>query len=178
MKIVEEKHYDKEYPLRDASYFLGYCGMWALFTGPLVLYGCDQLGWEHFDFPPDKASLWIMVEICIMDVVLNLGICLAITIKSPYFMSMGLLLIIPGSFLADSYLGKIKAPIGWIQIVGIFLIVSGFLVLQLRTGSNSVLNSWYCKAQCSKKSDSETRLAEESLLTNGQEPLISTFKRF
>jgi len=44
VKVVEEKHHDKNYSLRDSMYFLGYCGIWCLFTGPILIYTCDRFG--------------------------------------------------------------------------------------------------------------------------------------
>jgi len=178
VKIVEEKHHDKEYPLRDTLYYLGYSGMWSLFIGPLVIFGCHQLGWEHFDFPPDKASWWIVVEICLLDLLLNCGIVLGITVTTPYFISLGLLLVIPGSFFADSFLGKMKAPIGWKQIVGVALIVVGFLALQLRTGPTSIPGRLYRKVLLTKKTTIQTRSIEENTLMNRSEPFLSTCKKF
>lgn len=151
VKIVEEKHHDKEYPIRDSMYFLGYCGVFCLLIGPIVLFICHQLGWEHFEFPPDKESLYSLIEICVLDLVFNAALVLGVTITSPYLVGLGMLIVIPSSFAADSYLGKMKTPVGWMQIFGVVLIVAGFLILKLQTGPISVPGYFFRKIPQLKK---------------------------
>jgi len=132
VKYVEQNYHDEEFALRDSLYFLGYCGFWCLTIGPLMLFICHHLGLEHFDLPPDKESLLILIEVCIIDVVFNAAVVLAITVTTPYFVGLGFIFVIPTSFLADWFLQKLKGPVGWMQIFGIILIVFGFLELELK----------------------------------------------
>jgi len=144
VKVVEEKHYDKNYSSRDSMYFLGHCGIWCLLTGPIVIYACDWLGYEHFDLP-DRESVYIIIEICIIDVVFNSFLVLAVTFMTPYLVGLGMLLVIPCSFVADYLVGKMDTPPGCMQIAGVALIVAGFLVLKLEFGPDTLPGRVYRK---------------------------------
>jgi len=137
VKYVEENYSDEEYAVRDSMYFLGNCGFVCMVTGPFMLWVCDYFGFEHFDLPPDKDSLYILIEICVLDVIFNAALVLGVTVTSPYLVGIGLLLVIPCSFLADIVLGKLKT-VCWIQISGIVLIVVGFLILKVKTDQDSL----------------------------------------
>jgi len=144
VKYVENNYNDEEYAVRDSMYFLGNCGFLCLVTGPLMLWFCHYFGLEHFDLPPDEESLIILIEICVLDGIFNAALVLGVTVTSPYLVGIGLLLVIPSSFLADIVLGKLHT-VSWIQIFGIVLIAAGFLILKVKTDQESLPGRVYRK---------------------------------
>merc|ERR1719233_267930 len=132
VKVMEEKHYEEEFLVRDSMYFLGYCGFWVLVLGPFLLFACHKLGFEHFDLPPNWESISIVVEVVVLDLVFNMALILAIALASPLFVAVGLLAVIPGTFISDYLFGKMKRSPGVMQITGTVLVVLGFLILNLK----------------------------------------------
>jgi len=130
-KIIEDKHYEKEFLLRDSMYFLGYCGFWVLVLGPYLLLGFHYFKFEHFDLPPDKKSFLTVVSIVALDLVFNMALIIAIAFATPFFVALGLLAVIPATFLSDYSLGKMTTRPGGLQITGTLLVVIGFLVMKL-----------------------------------------------
>lgn len=130
-KVIEEKHYEKKFLLRDSMYFLGYCGFWVLVLGPFLLFGCHKFEFEHFDLPSDLESILTVVEIVVLDLVFNMALIIAIAFSTPFFVALGLLAVIPTTFLSDYLSGKMTTRPGGMQITGTLLVVIGFLVLKL-----------------------------------------------
>jgi len=131
VKVMEEKHYDEGFLVRDSMYFLGYCGFWVLVLGPFLLFACHNFGFEHFDLPPNWESILIVLEVVVLDLVFNMALIVAIALSSPFFVALGLLAVIPGTFVSDYLFGKMKTSPGVMQISGTVLVVLGFLILNL-----------------------------------------------
>jgi len=89
--------------------------------------------------------VYIIIEICLIDLVFNSFLVLAVTFMTPYLVGLGLLLVIPSSFVADYLVGKMNTPPGWMQITGVALIAVGFLVLKLETGPDTLPGRIYRK---------------------------------
>jgi len=134
-KVVEQKHYEQEWIVRDSQYFIGNCGIVCLITGPLFLYAAHKLNLEHFDLPTDEETIYIISEICGLNLVCNSLIVVCIAFLSPFAVSLGLLVTIPGTYLADWLFGKMKHTPGWRELLGVSLIVLGFLVLHIKVRS-------------------------------------------
>jgi len=132
IKFVELKFYDEDHMIRDSQYFLGYTGIWSILASPLVVYSCHLLGWEHFDLPPDLESVYIILQVCGLSFTYKVTCVLSVLFMTPYACSMGLILVIPGSYVADFLFGKMETQPGWIQLGGVMLIIVGFLVLKLK----------------------------------------------
>jgi len=131
VKVLEERHYDRDYPYRDSMYYLGYCAFWILVTGPVFLYACHKLMWEHFDLPPDAKAVYQIIKLCVSSGICNISSVLAVTLLTPLQVSFGLLLIVPAGYVADLLLGKLRTVPDPMQISGVILIVAGFLILNL-----------------------------------------------
>jgi len=139
LKFVELKYYDEDHLIRDSQYFLGSIGLWSVLTSPLVVYVCHLLGWEHFDLPPDLKSFYILLQVCGFSFIYKVTSVLAVLFMTPYACSMGLILVIPGSYVADFLFGKMVTQPSWIQLGGVILIIVGFLFLKLKIGNGQNL---------------------------------------
>lgn len=137
IKIMQERHNDKVYPLRDILYFMGYCGIWVLVLGPFVLWALHELKVEHFDLPPDLESISIMLKVWVADLLFNFFLVAAVTYTSPYQVGIGLVLVIPASYFTDAFRGKLDTEPGWMEISGVVLIATGYLTLKLKIPKKS-----------------------------------------
>jgi len=147
LKVVEQKHYDAEWLVRDSQYFVGNCGIVVAITGPLFLYAAHKLKWEHFDLPTEESSIYIILEICGLNFFCNCFVVISVAFLTPFTVSLGLLVIIPTSYVADWLFGKMTNTPGWMELLGVSLIVFGYLILYVNVGSLLIrsptsLRSW------------------------------------
>ena len=114
------------------AFFIGSMGLFSLLTLWPFFFLLDRIGIEPFEWPSvDKAKLLALNAG--LDAIYNLLLLLGIVISSPLWMSIGTMLVVPATILADWALngtvltGQVAA--------GIVLILFGFIVLQLPAGA-------------------------------------------
>lgn len=134
-KVLEHRFYDPLFIARDSLYYLGYCGLWMLFFGPILLTIAHFTGYEHFDIPP-KKDIHMILNVCMLDTAFNAALVLGVAYASPYIISVGVLAVVPGCFIADYLFGKMTTAPGMLQIGGTLLVVAGFLMLKMCGSSN------------------------------------------
>jgi len=112
----------------NALFFLGMAGFWgALIFWPLF-FVFHYTGYEKFELP-DVNDLGELFMNLALDCSYNFLLLLGIMLTSPLFISVGTLLTVPASILADKIVHNTMLPkLAW---PGIGLIIIGFLGLNL-----------------------------------------------
>ena len=115
--------------VEQAAFIVGAIGVWSLVV---LLPGFPLLsatGVEPFAWPSrDKAQL--LVVDCALDTAYNLALLVGIVASTPLLMSLGTMLVVPSTVVADWALhGQLPSPQAG---VGIFFILVSFVALQLR----------------------------------------------
>jgi drug/metabolite transporter (DMT)-like permease len=125
--------------LEETLLFLGMIGVYTLclaWPGILVVHFA---GWEEFELPRGKALEGILITMG-LDSVFNILLMLAIFLSTPTFISVGSLLTIPASVLADYVFHRtVLAPLaygGMGMIIGGFLGMSASEYIHYRQGHN------------------------------------------
>eukprot|EP01088_Endostelium_zonatum_P019277 TRINITY_DN6584_c0_g1_i1.p1 TRINITY_DN6584_c0_g1~~TRINITY_DN6584_c0_g1_i1.p1 ORF type:complete len:421 (-),score=66.98 TRINITY_DN6584_c0_g1_i1:68-1330(-) len=129
VKRKEEEKLGWRDEVENAVIFLGLVGLSTLLlTWPGIIV-VDVIGIEKFEVPHKQAVIEILLQ-GLMDSVYNILLLVGILFSSPLFISVGSLLTIPVSVVAD-YLLHDKLLHGWSNFLGILLIIIGFLGLNL-----------------------------------------------
>lgn len=120
-----------------SAFSIGIMGVFVICTLWPVFIILNYSGVEPFVLPtPDKARLLALNMF--LDVIYNVLLLFGISVASPLVVSLGTLLVVPGGMLAD-YLAHGTVLSGQ-AIGGVFLIVAGFLLLELKVPA--VFRGW------------------------------------
>jgi len=130
-KYIEHRVYDKKFIIRDSLYWLGYNGLIICLVSPPFLLLCHYTGWEKFHLP-DREATMILLELMGFDLIFNALLVIGIAVANPFLISIGMLLVIPASFVADHILGKLTKTPNHMQIGGTILVGLGFIILKVR----------------------------------------------
>ncbi|RKP03354.1 hypothetical protein CXG81DRAFT_9657 [Caulochytrium protostelioides] len=106
--------------------FTGIIGLWTMFFTPFILLISHVSGIETLVLPNASQFGWICI-ISLFGVAYNCAFMLLIAYSSPMLASVGLLLTIPCTTLADTLL--FGNNLGWNFAVGTLFIVAGWICL-------------------------------------------------
>jgi len=126
----------KKFAITDASsascfntmLFLGLTGTFSLLLFWPSLFIWNALHWEIFEFPPNPIIVQLVLNGA-LDCVFNILLLLAIMMTSPLFVSVGSLLTVPASIVADKIFHSYLQPP--FSFVGGGLIVLGFIGMNI-----------------------------------------------
>eukprot|EP00301_Raphidiophrys_heterophryoidea_P027185 c9531_g1_i1.p1 GENE.c9531_g1_i1~~c9531_g1_i1.p1 ORF type:complete len:311 (-),score=40.47 c9531_g1_i1:313-1245(-) len=108
-------------------------GMMGAFTLVLLwpgLFIVHALGVEPFELPPNSHITGLICLNLVLDTIFNLSMLLGITLTSPLFISIGSMLVIPTTMLADGLIHGVRPSIG--SIGGCALILAAFLLIHFK----------------------------------------------
>ena len=98
-----------------------------LLQWPVIII-LHYVGVEPFELPPPPAQDGIAINI-VLDIVLTAANFVGIAFTSPLFITVGSILTIPVSVLADKFVNNFLLPV-W-AFIGMALIMVGFLLLNI-----------------------------------------------
>jgi drug/metabolite transporter (DMT)-like permease len=110
-----------------AALVLGAMGVFTLLLQWPLFLVFDRSGLEPFAWPPPSKLRLLLLDAG-LDTLYNALLLVGIASTSPLTMSLGSMLVVPASMLADWSLHGIVPSVG--SVVGIGLILCGFLLLQ------------------------------------------------
>jgi len=114
---------------------LGFIGIWtSILLWPFFII-FHYTGVETFELPYNNNLLALILTV-ILDLVLNTALLVGVQLCGPLFMSIGSLMTIPVSVIIDKIFNHYVLP--WPSFLGIFLIVLGFV------GINIIGGTFYC----------------------------------
>ena len=173
----------RELTLRDAlpdmrvraeasAFVLGWMGIWSLLTLWPGFFLLHYTGIEPFELPSADKSRMLALN-TFLDALYNLLLLVGILITSPLYMSLGSMLVVPATVAADWLLhGKVLPPQAG---GGVFLILCGFVLLQLPPGSLSKLlpesyrrSTEQSGAAAAVRPGSRAAMHEEPLMVKGR----------
>jgi len=108
--------------------WIGLMGLATFFTQWPALILFHFLGWETFEIP-SLMTFYGLVANATLDTILNTSIYVGIMYTSALFMSVGQVLIMPASVLADILYNGYFLP--WQAYAGIGLVIVGFIVMNV-----------------------------------------------
>jgi drug/metabolite transporter (DMT)-like permease len=114
--------------LEETLLFLGLVGVYTLLLSWPGIIVVHYAGFEKFELPTGNALYGIIITMG-LDSLFNILLMLAIFLSSPLFISVGSLMTIPASVLADYvFHDEVLAPVAY---GGMACIISGFLGMSL-----------------------------------------------
>jgi len=104
---------------------MGLCNFLFLWPGVWIVH---ITGFETFELPPTNVLIKMVISAC-LDGTFNILLLLGVMLTSPLLISVGSVLVIPGSILADFIVHHYVLPP--LALFGIGLIIIGFVGLNL-----------------------------------------------
>lgn len=124
------------YQAEVSAYMLGLIGLVLLLTMWPVFFLLDKTGIEPFEWP-DAARARKLALSCVLDGTFNCSLLFGILVMSALWTSVGTILVVPGTLLADWILhGTLVCPQA---AAGVVAILAGFVVLQAPMRFNTLL---------------------------------------
>lgn len=115
---------DRVLYMSNSFFVLGMLGFWNLVIVWPVFFLANATGWESFEWPPLDA-LPYLIGAAAVDSVFQILLYIGILISSPLFISVGCMLSIPGSIVADYIFHSTVLPP--LALGGIAVIIVGFI---------------------------------------------------
>ena len=117
-------------PIVNTIRILGLIGIWYIILVAPFLIIAHFTGLERFELPSLNVALEILLN-SVLDSFSNILILIGIVLSSPLFISMGALLALPTSMLADYIFHNIL--MSYLSILGSVFILMGFLGFMIST---------------------------------------------
>jgi drug/metabolite transporter (DMT)-like permease len=111
-----------------AAFNLGAMGAITFLMQWPMFFVFDATGIETFEWPP-AAKLRLLALNTVLDTLYNVALLFGIQITSPLWMSLGTILVVPASMVADKIIHN--AAVSGQAAGGIVMIILGFAILQL-----------------------------------------------
>lgn len=124
------------YQAEVSAYMLGIIGLVLLLTLWPVFFVLDKTGVEAFEWP-DAALARKLALSCVLDGTFNCSLLFGILVMSALWTSVGTILVVPGTLLADWILHG--TLVGGQAAAGVVAILAGFVVLQAPMSFNTLL---------------------------------------
>lgn len=124
------------YQAEVSAYMLGLIGLVLLLTMWPVFFLLDKTGVEAFEWPDAEHTRKLALS-CLLDATFNCSLLFGILVMSALWTSVGTILVVPGTMLADWILhGEVVCG----QAAGgVVAILAGFVVLQAPLSFNTLL---------------------------------------
>ncbi|XP_065844597.1 uncharacterized protein [Oscarella lobularis] len=153
-------HQKDAVPIANAVRFIGLVGVvTVLCYWPIILI-LDGTNFEEFEWPDGYALKQIALNAA-LDLVYNALLLICITLSSPLFASVGVLLLLPASVPAD-YLIHDGYTLPWQAFIGVAFIVTGFITFCIANYLESRQLRRMAESSLDETADSEPLLNEPS----------------